>query len=232
VATVEDSAEFLVRVRVEAKLARLDGARRPGSAKAGIPKRKGRAYVDAPFPPLGGPGKQGKPARSLLFGRREQILEVVDSHGSPRVALSEVGIRKRSRRRCGTSSVVVQLAGLRRSQSSRTVTSREDFRRQRAGGSQFAGKLSRRRGVAPVTAAAAALAIPAGAMAASNPSVHGPPSQSCQDIEAAGCTTPGHSASSPGSPFNEPGINSTNGGIGGHHYSESSQYDVACFQVS
>ena len=72
----------------------------------------------------------------------------------------------------------------------------------------------------------------AAALAAGNPSGTGPPSQSCQDIEAAGGTTPGHSASSPGSPFNEPGINSTNGGTGGQHYSESSQYDVACYQVS
>ena len=65
-----------------------------------------------------------------------------------------------------------------------------------------------------------------------NPSGHGPPSQSCQDIEAAGGTTPGHAASSPGSPFNEPGINSAAGGTGGQHYSESSQYDVACYHVS
>jgi hypothetical protein len=71
-----------------------------------------------------------------------------------------------------------------------------------------------------------------GALAAANPSGTGPPSQSCQDIEALGGTTPGNSASSPGSPFNEPGINSANGGTGGQHYSESSQYDVACFQVS
>jgi len=77
-----------------------------------------------------------------------------------------------------------------------------------------------------------ALAIPTGALAAANPSGTGPPSQSCQDIEAAGGTTPGHAAASPGSPFNEPGINTTNGGTGGQHYSESSQYDVACFQVS
>jgi hypothetical protein len=79
----------------------------------------------------------------------------------------------------------------------------------------------------------AAVLVPAGAAAAAtNPSGHGLPSQSCQDIEAAGGTTPGHAASSPGSPFNEPGINSENGGIGGQHYSETSQYDVACFQVS
>ncbi|MFB7618164.1 hypothetical protein [Kitasatospora sp. NPDC056181] len=70
------------------------------------------------------------------------------------------------------------------------------------------------------------------AVAAANPGGTGQPSQSCQDIEAAGGTTPGHAAGSPGSPFNEPGINSANGGTGGQHYSETSQYDVACFQVS
>ena len=70
------------------------------------------------------------------------------------------------------------------------------------------------------------------AFAAANPSGSGRPNQSCQDIEAAGGTTPGHASSSPGSPFNEPGINSPSGGIGGQHYSETSQYDVACYQVS
>jgi hypothetical protein len=70
------------------------------------------------------------------------------------------------------------------------------------------------------------------AFAAGNPSGTGLPSQSCQDIEAAGGTVPGNSSSSPGSPFNEPGINSTNGGIGGQHYSQTSQYDVACYHVS
>lgn len=73
-------------------------------------------------------------------------------------------------------------------------------------------------------------AIPA--FAAQNPSGPGLPSQSCQDIEAAGGTVPGNSSSSPGSPFNEAGMNSTNGGIGGQHYNETSQYDVACYQVS
>jgi hypothetical protein len=63
-----------------------------------------------------------------------------------------------------------------------------------------------------------------------NPSGTGPPSQSCQDQLTSGGTTPGNSASSPGSPFNEPGFGSTNGGTGGANYSESSQYDVACFQ--
>lgn len=79
----------------------------------------------------------------------------------------------------------------------------------------------------------AALLIPAGvAVAAPNPSGTGLPGQSCQDIVANGGTSPGHSTSSPGSPFNEPGTNSVSGGIGGQHYNETSQYDVACFQVS
>ena len=88
--------------------------------------------------------------------------------------------------------------------------------------------------IAATGAAVAAVAIigAAPALAGGNPSGTGPPSQSCQDIEAAGGTTPGHAASSPGSPFNEPGINSPNGGTGGQHYSEKSQYDVACYHVS
>ncbi len=69
-------------------------------------------------------------------------------------------------------------------------------------------------------------------MAAANPSGTGPPSQSCQDQLTAGGMTPGNSASSPGSPFNEPGFGSVNGGTGGLHYSANSQYDVACYQVS
>jgi hypothetical protein len=71
----------------------------------------------------------------------------------------------------------------------------------------------------------AALLVPAGvATAAANPSGTGKPSQSCEDIQV----MPGHSDTSPGSPFNETGA----GGIGGQHYSETSQYDVACLQVS
>jgi hypothetical protein len=65
------------------------------------------------------------------------------------------------------------------------------------------------------------------ALATGNPSGTGPPSQSCQ----AQPSSPGHAASSPGAPFNEPsGANL--GGTGGQHYSPSSQYDVACYQVS
>lgn len=90
----------------------------------------------------------------------------------------------------------------------------------------------RRKLAAVVFTSGMLVAVPTTAYAAANPSGTGPPSQSCQDIEAAGGTTPGQASSSPGSPFNEPGINSPDGGTGGQHYSEKSQYDVACFQVS
>jgi hypothetical protein len=73
--------------------------------------------------------------------------------------------------------------------------------------------------------------LPAGSLAA-NPPGTGKPGQSCQEIEKAGGKVPGKSSSSPGSPFNEEGIDSELGGIGGQHYNENSQYDVACFQVS
>lgn len=74
----------------------------------------------------------------------------------------------------------------------------------------------------------------AAVLAASNPSGHGPPSQDCTSIVNSGGTEPGngHAAQSPGSPFNEPALNGGSGGTGGQHYSESSQYDVACYQVS
>lgn len=85
-------------------------------------------------------------------------------------------------------------------------------------------------GVFVATIGGASATLPA--WAASNPNGTGPPGQSCQAVEAAGGTTPGHASSSPGSPFNEPGINSMNGGTGGQHYSPNAQYDVACFQVS
>jgi hypothetical protein len=46
---------------------------------------------------------------------------------------------------------------------------------------------------------------------------------------------PGNSASSPGSIFNEPGINSVNGGKGNQAYNKAgapSQYDTACGRVT
>jgi len=86
-----------------------------------------------------------------------------------------------------------------------------------------------RRTLLVVALAGLAVGFASPALAANPPGPNGPPSQSCQKLEP---NTPGHSALSPGSPFNEAGINSVNGGIGGQHYTEKSQYDVACFQVS
>lgn len=87
------------------------------------------------------------------------------------------------------------------------------------------------------TLLAAALSVPAAlpAVAASNPSGTGQPSQTC--LSSTAPSEPGHAASAPGSAFNE------NGGIAGSRYAGSqpqnsnnpnsvSQYDVACFQVS
>jgi hypothetical protein len=80
-----------------------------------------------------------------------------------------------------------------------------------------------------ISAFAVGVSAPAAYAGQGNPSQTGtgPPSQSCEDIALAGGTTPGHAASSPGSPFNEAGP-----GTGGQHYTESSQYDVACYHVS
>jgi hypothetical protein len=59
---------------------------------------------------------------------------------------------------------------------------------------------------------------------AKNPPGTGRPSQTC--LEGSAKQEPGHSADSPGSPFNE--VNGVAGGV----YSPGSQYDVACVQVS
>jgi hypothetical protein len=86
---------------------------------------------------------------------------------------------------------------------------------------------------AAAATAAIAAAVAPGALAAPNPSGTGLPSQSCQDILTAGGSLPStQSGTSPGSPFNEPGFGSTAGGIGGQNYNETSQYDVACYQVT
>lgn len=85
-----------------------------------------------------------------------------------------------------------------------------------------------RKFIAVTVATAAFSAVGAsGAVAASNPSGTGPPSQSCQSLN----TYPGNASNSPGSPFNEPS-GSNPGGTGGLHYSQNSQYDVACYQQS
>jgi hypothetical protein len=65
-----------------------------------------------------------------------------------------------------------------------------------------------------------------------SPTGTGLPSQNCEEIELAGGRVPGNSSASKGSPFNEAGLNTPEGGIGGQHYNETSQYDVACYHVS
>jgi hypothetical protein len=76
-----------------------------------------------------------------------------------------------------------------------------------------------------ISAFAVGVSAPAAYAGQGNPSQTGtgPPSQSCEEL---GGPTPGHAASSPGSPFNEAGP-----GTGGQHHTESSQYDVACYHV-
>jgi hypothetical protein len=62
----------------------------------------------------------------------------------------------------------------------------------------------------------------------------GKPEFSCQEINpnkgGLNPFTPGHAQESPGSPFNEPGESSPEGGTGGAHYSANARYDVACYQ--
>jgi hypothetical protein len=87
-----------------------------------------------------------------------------------------------------------------------------------------------------VTAVSSAVALvgSTGALAA-NPPGTGQPNQTCQLISPTNAFAPGNSSSSPGSVFNEPQINSTDGGKGGQQYNlvgAPSQYDVACFQMS
>lgn len=86
--------------------------------------------------------------------------------------------------------------------------------------------------MAAIVGALVGFSAPVASAGSGNPSGTGPPNQSCQSVESSGGSTPGNSSSSPGSPFNEPGINSQNGGTGGQNYSQSSQYDVACYQTS
>jgi hypothetical protein len=82
------------------------------------------------------------------------------------------------------------------------------------------------------TCLALAVLSPSGAVAGpGNPNGTGPPSQECEAIVEGGGTEPGKAAGSPGSPFKEEGL-AGEGGTGGEHYSEKSQYDVACYHVS
>ena len=84
------------------------------------------------------------------------------------------------------------------------------------------------------TCIAAIAAVGATVPAYADPNPH---NNSCQSVEASGGNTPGNAATSPGSVFNEAGINSPNGGKGGQAYSAAqannkvgaaAQYDTAC----
>jgi hypothetical protein len=77
-------------------------------------------------------------------------------------------------------------------------------------------------------AAPAFAATPAG-QSPGNPSGTGQPSQTC--LSSTAPNEPGNAASSPGSPFHEPGATGPTdpGGIGGQNYNPGSQYDVACY---
>ena len=99
-----------------------------------------------------------------------------------------------------------------------------------------------KRFISSLTISACMLLPPAGAvLAAANPAGTGQPNQSCQSLN----TYPGGAGSAPGSAFNEPGVQSTNGGTAGAVYAGNgqtqntpavnsghaiAQYDVACFQ--
>jgi hypothetical protein len=87
---------------------------------------------------------------------------------------------------------------------------------------------------------AAIAALGASAPAYADPNPHG---NSCQAVEAgmppysSAGNTPGNAATSPGSVFNEPGVNSPDGGKGGLAYNKAqadnkvgatAQYDTAC----
>jgi hypothetical protein len=83
-----------------------------------------------------------------------------------------------------------------------------------------------------ILSGALTVAIPTGALAGKgNPSGTGLPSQDCEEVVEGGGREPGNSPRSPGSPFKEEGL-AGEGGTGGEHYNETSQYDVACYQVS
>jgi hypothetical protein len=83
-----------------------------------------------------------------------------------------------------------------------------------------------------------AIAVIGASPAYADPNPH---NNSCQTTEANGGGTPGNAATSPGSVFNEGGINSPLGGKGGIAYNNAqannkvgatSQYDTACVKTS
>ena len=83
-----------------------------------------------------------------------------------------------------------------------------------------------------LAAAILTVAAAAPAVAAGNPSGTGLPSQSCQDIVAGGGSTPGPRQHLPRLTVQRTRHRQPQRRHGGQHYNETSQYDVACFQVS
>jgi hypothetical protein len=67
-----------------------------------------------------------------------------------------------------------------------------------------------------------------------NPNGTGMPNQTCQNIESNNVLPSTGAGTSPGSVFNEKGVDGSSGGTGGNTYNAvgaPSQYDVACFQT-
>ena len=94
----------------------------------------------------------------------------------------------------------------------------------------------RRTLVVLVTSAAfVAAGAPAAIAGSGNPSGTGPPNQNCQSLESHNVLPSTGAGTSPGSVFNEQGVDGSNGGTGGNTYNAvgaPSQYDVACYQTS
>jgi hypothetical protein len=85
------------------------------------------------------------------------------------------------------------------------------------------------------SAAFATVGAPAAIAGSGNPSGTGPPNQTCQNLETSNILPSTGAGSSPGSVFNEKGVNGSAGGTGGNTYNAvgaPSQYDVACYQTS
>jgi hypothetical protein len=81
----------------------------------------------------------------------------------------------------------------------------------------------------------AAAGAPTAIAGSGNPSGTGRPNQSCQGIETHNVLPSTGAGTSPGSVFNEQGVDGSNGGTGGNTYNAvgaPSQYDVACYQTS
>jgi hypothetical protein len=80
----------------------------------------------------------------------------------------------------------------------------------------------------------AAVGAPAAIAGSGNPSGTGPPSQERQALEPGNVLPSAGAGQSPGSVFNEPGVNGSAGGTGGAAYNAAgapAKYDVACYHT-